>query len=81
MPGRKRVVSGSIDGSIIIWNSTTQKRIKNFGGYNREVRKVLFISNTQFISVSWDRTIKLWNTKCNTAGYSVDLQGRGFDAI
>jgi WD40 repeat protein len=59
----KTIASGSIDGRICLWDAATQQLIANFPAHQSAVRSIVFQpSGTNFISASWDRTIKVWQS-------------------
>jgi WD40 repeat protein len=56
-----KLISGSNDKTIKLWNTATGKVIKTFY-VNNSVKILLFINNQSFASVSSDGIIRLWNT-------------------
>ena len=59
----KRIVSGSSDHSIKIWNAESGELINTLNGHTGSVNSVCFSSdNERIISGSGDRSIKIWNT-------------------
>src|SRR6266702_4156897 len=59
----QRIVSGSSDGTIRVWNATTGETVAGpFSGHSNWVRSVAFSPDGQHIvSGSFDRTIRVWN--------------------
>src|SRR3990170_8797570 len=59
-----RIVSGSSDNSIKIWNAETGELIRTLLGHTNSVWSVCFSSdNKQIVSGSCDRSIKIWNAE------------------
>jgi len=63
-PDGKFIVSGSVDGTINLWDIKSARKIKIFEGHIHEITSVLITSDGKFIvSGSVDGTIKLWDIK------------------
>jgi len=61
-PNGKKVISGSGDKTLRLWNLATGKKLKIFRGHSGPVTAVAVTPNgKQVISGSRDRTLKLWN--------------------
>jgi ribosome biogenesis protein len=62
--GSERVLSGSYDGFLRIWNNSGQtiatSTSPSLGGHTSSIRAAKFISQTQIASSGLDRTIRLW---------------------
>jgi ribosome biogenesis protein YTM1 len=62
--GQERIVSGSYDGLIRIWNKSGQAIITSppasAGGHTAAVKSAKFISPTQIASAGMDRTVRIW---------------------
>eukprot|EP00340_Litonotus_pictus_P010780 CAMPEP_0170535812 /NCGR_PEP_ID=MMETSP0209-20121228/101801_1 /TAXON_ID=665100 ORGANISM="Litonotus pictus, Strain P1" /NCGR_SAMPLE_ID=MMETSP0209 /ASSEMBLY_ACC=CAM_ASM_000301 /LENGTH=601 /DNA_ID=CAMNT_0010837111 /DNA_START=78 /DNA_END=1884 /DNA_ORIENTATION=- len=58
-----RIVTGSDDYSMILWNpQESTKPVNRLTGHNQLVNHVMFSPNTMFIaSGSFDKSVKLWN--------------------
>ena len=57
------IASGAIDGTICLWYTATQQLIASFPAHHSAVKSIVFQpSGTNFISASWDRTIKVWQS-------------------
>ncbi|KIJ13100.1 hypothetical protein PAXINDRAFT_81826 [Paxillus involutus ATCC 200175] len=62
-PDSARVVSGSGDGTVIVWSTTTGERLLGpLKGHTDRVDSVVFSPNgNQFASCSGDSTVRLWD--------------------
>jgi WD40 repeat protein len=59
----KTIASGAIDGTVCLWDTATQQLISRFSAHQSAVKSIVFQpSGTNFISASWDRTIKVWQS-------------------
>jgi len=57
----KQLVSGSLDGCVMVWNFKPQLRAYRFAGHKGSVYDVAFSSVTGTIaSASKDRTVRIW---------------------
>jgi WD40 repeat protein len=55
------IAAGSIDGTICLWDANTHKLVARFLAHQSAVKSIVFQpSGTNFISASWDRSIKVW---------------------
>ena len=63
-PGQERIVSGSYDGLIRVWNTSSQiiatSPSAEKGGHNSAVKAVKFIDSSLISSSGLDRCLRLW---------------------
>jgi len=63
-PGHERILSGSYDGFLRMWNSSSQVLATSpgaaQGGHQSSILSAKFVSPTQLASSGLDRTIRLW---------------------
>ena len=82
----QRIVSGSLDCTIHVWNVTTGEAVAGpFTGHTDRVTSVRFSPDGQWIvSGSWDKTICVWNATTGEAvagpftGHTEDVTSVGF---
>lgn len=64
LPGHERILSGSYDGFLRMWNPSSQVLATSpgatQGGHQSSILSAKFVSPTQLASSSLDRTIRLW---------------------
>ncbi|KAF9273147.1 hypothetical protein BGZ88_004037 [Linnemannia elongata] len=66
-PDGKTVVSGSSDGSLLLWEASSGKLMRGGKAHASSVSSVSFSPNGEWIaSASYDRTVKLWNAQAGT---------------
>ena len=60
-PDGTKIISGSKDKTIKIWDANTGQCLKTLEGHTGTVRSVAYSPDgTKIISGSWDDTIKIW---------------------
>jgi WD40 repeat protein/serine/threonine protein kinase len=63
-PDGKRIVSGSGDHTVKLWNAETGREIRTLKGHTDDVESVSFSSDgNRIVSGSGDNTVKLWNAE------------------
>jgi WD40 repeat protein len=63
-PDGSRIVSGSQDNTIRIWDVQTAKQTHRLDGHTNDVRSVAFSSDGHWIaSGSDDKTVRVWNSE------------------
>ena len=73
-PDGKRLVSGSHDHSVKLWDTATGRGLLTLEGHSGQVRSVAFSpEGTRLASGSNDKTVKLWDT--TTGGELFTLRG------
>ena len=62
--GQDRILSGSYDGLLRIWNSSGQviatSPSGSLGGHSSSIKAAKFLSSTQIASAGLDRTVRVW---------------------
>ncbi len=61
-----RIVSGSEDTTLIIWDINTGKILKKLEGHTNYVTCVIKLSDDRIVSGSYDHTLIIWNISTNT---------------
>ncbi|MEE1203610.1 MAG: hypothetical protein UHN59_04835, partial [Bacteroidales bacterium] len=60
-PDGTKIISGSKDKTIKIWDANTGECLKTLEGHSDDVRSVAFsLDGTKIISGSFDKTVKIW---------------------
>jgi WD40 repeat protein len=63
-PDGKRIVSGSDDHTVKLWDVETGKEIRSFSGHSSDVSSVAFSPDgKRVLSGSFDKTVKLWDAE------------------
>jgi WD40 repeat protein len=61
-PDGSKLVTGSYDGAIQLWDRPSGRLIRKFERHSKNVTSVVFVANgSQLLSASEDMTIKLWD--------------------
>jgi WD40 repeat protein len=61
-PDGKRIVSGSEDNTLKVWDAATGQETLTLTGHMGEVTSVAFSPDgTRIVSGSWDKTLKVWD--------------------
>ena len=73
-PDGTKIISGSTDGTVKIWDANTGQCLKTLEGHSYSVNSVAYSPDgTKIISCSEDKTIKIWNA--NTGQCLKTLEG------
>lgn len=72
--GRERILSGSYDGMLRVWNMSSQtvtvSPSSGEGGHMASIKASRFVSPTQIVSAGLDRTVRLWKYAEERDGFS-----------
>lgn len=77
-PQQQRILSGSYDGLLRVWNlssealATSQSAVN--GGHSSPIKAAKFVSPTQIASAGMDRTVRLWKYSEDPEGFSASMQ-------
>ncbi|RFU26536.1 hypothetical protein B7463_g9792, partial [Scytalidium lignicola] len=78
IPGQERILSGSYDGLLRVWNKSGQtiatSTPSSAGGHTSSIKAAKFISPTQIASSGFDRTIRVWKYSEAEDHFSGDLK-------
>lgn len=76
--GQERILSGSYDGLLRVWNKSGQAIAtstgSSLGGHTSSIKAAKFISPTQIASAGLDRTIRLWKYTESEDHFSAELK-------
>ena len=56
-----RIVSGSYDKTIKVWDLESGRLLRSLEGHTSEVNAVALTADGRIVSGSWDNTIKVWD--------------------
>ncbi|KAL1972359.1 hypothetical protein VTN31DRAFT_6773 [Thermomyces dupontii] len=76
-PGQERVLSGSYDGMLRMWNMSSQTIAVSpsaaDGGHTSAIKAAKVVSPTQIASASLDRTVRVWQYTEEEDGFSATI--------
>ena len=66
-PTNTKIITGSYEGKIQIWNVSSGKRIGTLVGHSKCITSIAFnpIKHDQLVTGSWDQTVRIWNLNKN----------------
>jgi len=77
LPGQERILSGSYDGLLRVWNISSQilgtSPSAGGGGHTSAIKSAKFISTTQIASSGLDRTVRVWKYSEDAEGFSASI--------
>lgn len=80
LPQQGRILSGSYDGLLRVWNMSSEVLVTSQsaedGGHTSSIKAAQFISPTQIASAGLDRTIRIWKYSEDPEGFSASMQPR-----
>jgi WD40 repeat protein/serine/threonine protein kinase len=67
-PDGTSIVTGGADGTVKLWNATTDRVVRTFAGHTGGIEDVAFSPDgTRVLSSSADKTVKVWNVSSGSA--------------
>ncbi|KAK9091206.1 hypothetical protein Sjap_024383 [Stephania japonica] len=63
---RLKVVSGSDDQSVIVWDKQTSQLLEELKGHDAQVNCVRMLSGERVLSASHDGSVKMWDVRTDT---------------
>ncbi|KAJ3671152.1 hypothetical protein LUZ60_008578 [Juncus effusus] len=68
---RSKIVSGSDDQSVIVWDKQTFQLLEELKGHNAPVSSVRMLSGERVLTSSHDGTVKMWDVRTDTCVVTV----------
>lgn len=75
---RNKVVSGSDDQSVIVWDKQTSQLLEELKGHNAPVSCIRMLSGERVLTSSHDGTVKMWDVRTDTCVATV---GRSLSVV
>ncbi|KAL6494896.1 Scytalone dehydratase [Orobanche gracilis] len=75
---RGKVVSGSDDQSVLVWDKQTSQLLEELKGHDAQVSIVRMLSGERVLTAAYDGTVKMWDVRTDTCVANV---GRSSNAI
>lgn len=73
VPGSTRVMAGTDDGKVSVWDTADRKLVHRFVGHGAKVVALAVSADGRLAaSAAWDRTVRLWNLADLTAAKVVE---------
>ncbi|KAL6005912.1 Scytalone dehydratase [Asimina triloba] len=63
---RSKVVSGSDDQSVIVWDKQTSQLLEELKGHDAQVSRVRMLSGERVLTASHDGCVKMWDVRTDT---------------
>ncbi|KAL9256163.1 DENN domain and WD repeat-containing protein [Drosera capensis] len=63
---RTRVISGSDDQAILVWDKQTFQLLEELKGHNGQISRVTMLSGERVLTSSHDGTVKMWDVRTDT---------------
>ena len=81
-PDGKRIVSGSADNTIKVWDTATGEEVKTLRGHEDGVKSIAFSPDgKRIVSGSVDKTIKIWDAATGAELMTLRGHGRRIDVV
>ncbi len=75
-PDGKRIVSGSYDQTLKIWDAQTGQEVLTLKGHTTYVSSVAFSPDgKRIVSASYDQTLKIWDAQTGQKAFTFHVQG------
>lgn len=76
LPGHERIVSGSFDGLLRVWNMSSEVLATSKGNSQPPVKSAAFVSPTQIVSSRDDGIVTLWSYKEDDGALSASIDAK-----
>jgi WD40 repeat protein len=70
-------LTGGKDAHLKVWNLTTKRCIKSIPAHNYVIYDVLFLVYDKFVTISRDKSIKIWDKKTFSVIQKIDSKSKG----
>jgi WD40 repeat protein len=73
----KQLITGGKDAILRIWNLKTMQQIKAIPAHNFVIYDIQFLNPTEFITVSRDKSIKIWSLEKLNVLHKIEFKNGG----
>jgi WD40 repeat protein len=73
-PDGRRLLSGSADGTAILWDMRTGQKLRTIGEHVGSVRTVIFLDNEHFLTASLEGTIRGWTADPGSESLEISVE-------
>lgn len=76
LPGHERIVSGSFDGLVRVWNMSSEVLATSKGNNESAVKAAAFLSPSQIVSAGDNGVVKIWSYKEDDGTLSASIDAK-----
>ncbi len=70
-------LTGGKDAHLKVWNLTTKRCIKSIPAHNYVIYDILFLAYDKFVTISRDKSIKIWDKETFSVIQKIDSKSKG----
>jgi len=76
LPGHERIVSGSFDGLLRVWNMSSEVLATSKGSHGPAVKAAVFLSPSQIVTAGDNGVVKIWSYKEDDGTLSASIDAK-----